>query len=423
MSVIDESIKISIGRLLQNADECSKRVLTAFDPSAKRSANIKAISSFNLDILEPCATFLGINLADSDGNKIFTKESLVSRILLGINSLLPSQCSECSESYVVEVNPDNPPRFTCFQCFQGSHDCDRITAVHEALSTVGLLAGHVWLCSECHASSNPVKPRRSKSRHNSTGREDPALSRIRHELGQQIHSPPGQSPQPLENVDNLRQDPSVALDTESQADESEPLANSSQTGQICSKYKTGKCPHGLRGNKVLNGTVCKFQHPKRCTRYSRFGTQKKVGCTKGDNCQYYHPKLCKFSVKEKCCTNKECTFVHLKGTKRKRTDNKGPNIPEIDTRTSETPKISKSGVPESDHFLELKMLMKSMQLNFQQEIAVIKASMKHPNYNIPWHYMSQPPVPLPPHQPQMVAHQHLPQPPVPGMTFIPHSLQ
>ena len=202
MSVIDESIKISIGRLLQNADECSKRVLTAFDPSAKRSANIKAISSYNLDILEPCATFLGINLADSDGNKIFTKESLVSRILLGINSLLPSQCSECSESYVVEVNPDNPPRFTCFQCFQGSHDCDRITAVHEALSTVGLLTGHVWLCSECHA-----------SRHNSTGREDPALSRIRHELGQQIQSPPGQSPQPLENVDNLRQDLRVQLYT------------------------------------------------------------------------------------------------------------------------------------------------------------------------------------------------------------------
>ena len=52
MSVIDESIKISIARLPQHADDCSKRVLTAFDPSAKRSANIKAISSFNLDILD-----------------------------------------------------------------------------------------------------------------------------------------------------------------------------------------------------------------------------------------------------------------------------------------------------------------------------------------------------------------------------------
>ena len=65
--------------------------------------------------------------------------------------------------------------FTCLQCFQGCRNCDRINAVHEALSTVGLLVGHVWLCNECHTSCNPVKPRRSKSRHNSTGKEDPAL--------------------------------------------------------------------------------------------------------------------------------------------------------------------------------------------------------------------------------------------------------
>ena len=63
LSISDEiKIKTAVGLL--RADELTKRVLTAFDPSANRSANMtKALNSFYLDILEPCANFLGINLS------------------------------------------------------------------------------------------------------------------------------------------------------------------------------------------------------------------------------------------------------------------------------------------------------------------------------------------------------------------------
>ena len=54
MSILSDEIKIktAVGLLLTRADELTKRVLTAFDPSAKRPANMKALNSFNLDILE-----------------------------------------------------------------------------------------------------------------------------------------------------------------------------------------------------------------------------------------------------------------------------------------------------------------------------------------------------------------------------------
>ena len=65
----------------------------------------------------------------------------------------------------------------------------------------------------------------------------------------------------------------------------------------------------------MNGVKCPNSHPPRCNKYTRFGTGKK-GCKKGKNCQYFHPILCKFSVKDRRCPNDLCTFPHLVGTKR-----------------------------------------------------------------------------------------------------------
>ena len=57
MANLSTEIKTIIGNLLLRADELSKRVLTAYDPSAKRSSYLKALSGFNLDLLEPCLLF------------------------------------------------------------------------------------------------------------------------------------------------------------------------------------------------------------------------------------------------------------------------------------------------------------------------------------------------------------------------------
>lgn len=422
-NIDNTKVKTAIGCLLLGADEISKRVITAFEPFAKRAQNIKALNSFNLDMLEACAQYLDIVLADSSDHKIFTKESLINRIILGLHSFLPSHCSECNECYTVSVSDDQKPLFYCFMCFQGSHDCDPVKSKHESLNVdgVGLLSGHVWLCNECLKSSNPVKPRKSKTRHNSSTKTDPSLSRIQEELQGDIFSPDNQSPTPLTAtglvtpVHESDQHES-ALSDANRAELQERLSALSKK-RACSKYKVGKCPHGLKGNKKVNGEKCEFEHPKKCHRFCSFGKTAR-GCKKGDNCEYFHPVLCKFSVQKRLCENKDCTYMHLKGTKRSKTTQNAESRQRRDTenRQSDPPKNPPSS-STGNHFLELKNMVEMMQANFLQEIASIKANLQ----------VQQPSVPfVPQFSPSMMMHQPQPsvpyQPPQRQMTFIPQSL-
>ena len=148
---LDADAKAAIGQLLLVADEYSKKVITAFDPAASRlTVNKNALSRFNLDLLEPCAEFLDINLADSEGNKLYTRETLVCRIILAIKALLPSTCSECSSKYTVEIGADDKPLYYCHMCFQGSHNCGAMKTRHEAPNCSAVApAGFVWLCHDC----------------------------------------------------------------------------------------------------------------------------------------------------------------------------------------------------------------------------------------------------------------------------------
>ena len=173
-----DTIKVAIGNLLHLACPLAIPVVSAFDSSAsrKRSANCKAFLSFNLPNLEACAELLGIKLADADELKIFTKATLVPRLVDAIESLLPAQCLECSMSYVVDLNPADPPLSHCFKCFQGSHNCDVSKAKHQALVELCLPAGFIWLCHQCFSDNNPIRHRNSKTRHNSVSKNNSTLS-------------------------------------------------------------------------------------------------------------------------------------------------------------------------------------------------------------------------------------------------------
>ena len=365
---VESKTKEIVGSLLRTADELSKRVITSFDPFASRAAiNLKAIKRFNLDLLEPCAEFLNIKLDDDEGNKLFTKDTLVSRILLALNALLPATCSECSEKYAVELEPEQEPYFYCHMCFQGCHNCDATAALHLAQSNMQAtrLAGSVWLCHGCLATSSPVKPRKSKSR----------LDRdvVENEM-------------PLEtdkNQDNLDDEVQISSET-------------------CPEYKKGKCPHGMRGTKVLDGKRCTFTHPKRCTKYCRYGSQGKNGCKKGIECKFDHPTLCRNSVKKRLCTNQQCTYVHLAGTARKEgmskkkimqsrgKHNDGNKRSRNQKSAKKTDQSTKS---QGDSFLELKSLVEKIHTSFQAEISMLKASLslqRMPMYTTPtWMNQSQ----------------------------------
>ena len=162
---------------------------------------------------------------------------------------------------------------------------------------------------------------------------------------------------------------------------------------ICELYKRGKCPHGPRGDKPADGLAsCPNSHPKRCFRFSSNGSKGKNGCTKGDKCQYFHPSICRSSLENRVCLNKECSHPHLKGTRRveRRDDNdsnkkderskkKGPHHRgthrDGPSKTVEVP-VKRVPASENDHFLELKDMVMKMNSRFDEEIAAIREFQK-----------------------------------------------
>ena len=83
----------------------------------------------------------------------------------------------------------------------------------------------------------------------------------------------------------------------------------------CENYRHGTCLHGISGKKVVDDKMCPFRHPRKCIRYCRFGSGNSKGCSNFE-CKFFHPILCRNSVKEGICLKDDCTYTHLVGTRR-----------------------------------------------------------------------------------------------------------
>ena len=79
----------------------------------------------------------------------------------------------------------------------------------------------------------------------------------------------------------------------------------------CKYYAKNVCKHGISGKN------CSFYHQKPCSKLLQTGQ-----CKKGKQCSFFHPLMCKFSLKHRACSNLECEFMHVKGTRRENVSNK-----------------------------------------------------------------------------------------------------
>ena len=131
-----ENVKIIIRKLIDKADPSIRPIISAFDITLTRSANLQRLNKFTVGLLESCAEFLGITLVDKDNFKIFTKSTLATRIYLGFMALIPAKCRECGNDYVINHESEIAPFFNCFTCFKGSHNCDRNRVLHQTLSAI-----------------------------------------------------------------------------------------------------------------------------------------------------------------------------------------------------------------------------------------------------------------------------------------------
>ena len=110
-----------------------------------------------------------------------------------------------------------------------------------------------------------------------------------------------------EYVDDLEDKPSLRRN--------EPSHNDSRD-RVCPLYAKNQCPHGASGKVKVDGETCPNPHPRKCLKFCRYGNKRERGCEKGRSCSHYHPILCKFSVRNGECRKRECTFTHMRHTKR-----------------------------------------------------------------------------------------------------------
>jgi len=289
--------KLAIGELLKDADPDSHRIISAYkyDVTYKKNLSALTVSTFTAAALEKCANYMKITTRNP-GKVYSNKKKLADRIILKIEATFTETCDECQAEYRNKRDDEIPP-FTCFLCWQGSHNCAAITEKRKELSdniTGDLPLGLVWTCRGCRMKNDLTPPTKATDTIDAKG----------------------ETPEPVDEEVEAEKDEEERDSPRRNQD----LQTSRNEATICELYKRHKCPHGLTGKREIEGKPCPDNHPKRCFKYCKFGEKHRHGCNKRKNCDYYHPVLCKYSVRNRVCTNLDCTYTHLQGTKRHNPD-------------------------------------------------------------------------------------------------------
>ena len=287
----------SIGEILEEVpDPTAKNIIGAYDYQTTYKSNLKKITSFTVSDLEKCGTALGLKTRHENGTKVYNrKETLSDRIILQIESHFTETCDECEQKYRNKFNDTQQPLIHCFLCMQGSHNCEQLTEKFQLIPPNGL-TGQVWLCRGCRI-KNDTRPQPQRDTRPS----------VTFQGGNGTENNTGEVDEvPDEEPDEDKESP--RRDTHTRANQG--------PRTICPLYKKHQCPHGASGKTNVNGSTCPHEHPRMCRKFCQFGKQKKGGCDKGKNCKFFHPILCKHSLRQKQCLNQDCTFTHLKFTRR-----------------------------------------------------------------------------------------------------------
>ena len=343
-----EKVNIIIGKLIDKAEMHVRPVISAFDNSQSCAANTKRFDRFSLQILENCAEFLGISLADKDNFKIFTKKSLMDRLYCGFNALMPSRCAECSEDYVIDHEPDDAPFFTCYRCFKGSHSCERNKLLHQTLSAMNTPSGFVWLCDKCYSAVDPIESRKTRSRHTS-GSDNRSGTLSSDSIGGDLSNITPSGTDVMSSTHNPQVQQIVSF--------SEDNLNPRGTERTCQKFLSWDCPHGISGKKKVNGKCCPHKHPRVCNQYRVSGFTGQKGCKKGKDCAFFHPDVCKVALERGSCLNKDCSKFHPFSSRKKKKEE--PNRDRNQRPGKQATSKSNASSSSSD-FLELRDLVTGM---------------------------------------------------------------
>ena len=330
-TTVPDDTSLVIGGLVNAADSLTKKVISAYRFDVVYQKNLEIIRTFDCKHLEAAAMFLGGNPGSkADKTKRYqNRTTLADWLIMRLESLFPCECEGCNEKYCVKLGVNPPVR--CFLCNQGSHDCEAMSG------SVGTKPGSTWLCKPCRDKNNRIEPFDTVTSVDDANQSDAEYEeKISPKTGRsgkkatktkKRKSNGGKKDQPSQEDDMVTPvgGVQVLVNTNPEETESETVKvdaeprvskQSNKFKNVCERYLLRDCPHGTKGDKLVDGNTCRKEHPKMCLRFSQYGTTRNHGCNKGNQCPYIHPPLCKDSELARVCSNKDCKKTHLKFTRR-----------------------------------------------------------------------------------------------------------
>ena len=364
---IETQCRVAIGKLLMSCSEVPKKVISAFDYRSQQSQNEKSLDKFYVPMLEETAEHLKISLYDMNNKKLYNKSMLIRKIINTIRSILPTICSTCNNSYSLEIGKKSD--FICAKCERGSHNCSTLSDFHLSLPQ-RIPTGFLWFCSDCCSDFLTSKVQPSQVELTGAASTNEIIS------SQQSNSFDAISMTTVP-VSGDRNDAESDQISDSILEQRSPVNNADaprNVTKVCTLYKKGICPHGLKGNKVIDGKKCILSHPKTCMIYAAYGSKDPRGCKLGSSCTYFHPVLCRYSVKSRRCTNEKCTFVHLKGTKREKSDF---TVSEAVQSSKKTMIKENHQISKNDPMERLEEMIMEMRKSQESEMSLIRQEMNY----------------------------------------------
>ena len=362
-------LKEFLAFLFVDAEDTSvKEVIKEVKASQDRQTNLKKIKSKNVDQLK--ATLAYLNDWDKEDENIkneidsYTKEGIAHLLLKKIYNMAPLKCATCQKTS--HFKPGESCILACIRCNR-SACVDCYESDKEKLKSISMFNKNIYFsCEGCTIIIAKENQFEESYRKKSCGRKksDNTPQEQTEDITDNLVDAIGRL-----SVDDAEKEPetedldeeansSSRMETE-QSVEQECVQNTSSGNKqpTCSFYERNKCRFGI------SGKGCKYFHPKMCQRLLSHGSSKLKGCNKGGKCKYFHPPMCSKSMSKRICTNLECAYMHIKGTKR----SQSPPVPDArqtlnkkrskmdGKRNKSSPRMESSDVaakPNTGDFLE-----------------------------------------------------------------------
>jgi hypothetical protein len=149
---------------------------------------------------------------------------------------------------------------------------------------------------------------------------------------------------------------------------------------ICKYFRNGNCRFGIRGKG------CQHDHPPLCRKLMAHGTRGPRGCSLGNDCVRFHPKMCSSSLSRQVCLNDDCGSYHIKGTRRSNSRLQDNNVSQkSQAAQNQTPN------PQKNDFLDmLNSLKKDILEAMDLKIQAAQLRPQQPVQQVPQHVQGLP---------------------------------